>query len=393
MAKIKQKGKRFYILGTFDGKQREIALATDSKSTATSRFNRFELTRANDGFQAALEELQGKKILKRGEDPTYEQMAKLYRDYVSQSDTAPREITIAAHLRNLKRCIEATPEKTVSRIKPDKVRKELLPENPTPSQFRSYASIIRSVKGIFKRDALAYYHSRGIKVNNPFDGIKLKSPQVVAYSPLPSETRLKIWNDAQKELSADHAMIVLLALGGGLRRAEIQACRDHWFSVQADLVYLSIQEEKGFIPKSGEKRVVPITSEMWGILKKLRGDKERKFFIGRDGETLGTDFRAVSKWLRDKGVKSKKPLHSMRAEAGSLIAKQGGILEASRFLGHSTIVVTAKHYAGIEKLSPVLITDNPAIDPLAALAAQYGVSVDDLKKNLGKLAKKAAKPS
>src|SRR4030095_5429713 len=56
-------------------------------------------------------------------------------------------------------------------------------------------------------------------------------------------------------------------------------------------------------------------------------------------------FERLNEWLRFKGVKANKPLHEMRKEIGALIATKLGIYAASRFLRHSDITTTARHYA------------------------------------------------
>src|SRR5205814_8092464 len=56
-------------------------------------------------------------------------------------------------------------------------------------------------------------------------------------------------------------------------------------------------------------------------------------------------FDRLNEWLRSKGVKADKPLHEMRKEIGALIATEHGIFAASRFLRHSDITTTARHYA------------------------------------------------
>ncbi len=44
-------------------------------------------------------------------------------------------------------------------------------------------------------------------------------------------------------------------------------------------------------------------------------------------------------------VEGYKPLHTLRKEAGSIIATKAGIHAASQFLRHADIQVTAMHYA------------------------------------------------
>ena len=53
----------------------------------------------------------------------------------------------------------------------------------------------------------------------------------------------------------------------------------------------------------------------------------------------------MNAWLRSKGITANKPLHELRKELGALIATEQGIYAASRFLRHSDISTTARHYA------------------------------------------------
>lgn len=56
-------------------------------------------------------------------------------------------------------------------------------------------------------------------------------------------------------------------------------------------------------------------------------------------------FERLNEWLRSKGVTADKPLHELRKEIGALVATKHGIYAASRFLRHSDITTTARHYA------------------------------------------------
>ena len=56
-------------------------------------------------------------------------------------------------------------------------------------------------------------------------------------------------------------------------------------------------------------------------------------------------FDRLNAWLHAKGVTANKPLHELRKEIGAQIATHHGIYAASRFLRHSDITTTARHYA------------------------------------------------
>jgi integrase len=55
-------------------------------------------------------------------------------------------------------------------------------------------------------------------------------------------------------------------------------------------------------------------------------------------------FENLIAWLRDKGVETKTPLHTLRKEFGSLINQRHGIHAASLALRHANIGVTSLHY-------------------------------------------------
>ena len=56
-------------------------------------------------------------------------------------------------------------------------------------------------------------------------------------------------------------------------------------------------------------------------------------------------FDRLNAWLRGKGIRANKPLHELRKEVGAIIATEQGIYAASKFLRHSDITTTARHYA------------------------------------------------
>lgn len=55
-------------------------------------------------------------------------------------------------------------------------------------------------------------------------------------------------------------------------------------------------------------------------------------------------FDGLISWLEGQGVKSEKPLHTLRKEFGSEICAEHGICAASRLLRHSDIGTTSEYY-------------------------------------------------
>jgi integrase len=66
-------------------------------------------------------------------------------------------------------------------------------------------------------------------------------------------------------------------------------------------------------------------------------------------------WRSLNTWLRGKGVKQQKAIHSLRKESGSLIASTHGIEAARQHLGHRDIRTTSAHYVDKKKRIEVVI--------------------------------------
>ena len=85
------------------------------------------------------------------------------------------------------------------------------------------------------------------------------------------------------------------------------------------------------------------TSEF--VLEGTEPRPESKYYHYR----ADSDFRAVTAWLRGKGVQARMPLHALRKEWGSMINSEHGLKEASVALGHANIGITASTYVDSRK--------------------------------------------
>jgi len=56
-------------------------------------------------------------------------------------------------------------------------------------------------------------------------------------------------------------------------------------------------------------------------------------------------WRTLIDWLEDNGISARKKVHELRKLFGDAIVKQNGIFAGSAQLRHSTIQMTASHYA------------------------------------------------
>jgi len=372
---IVEENGRYYLRRTFEGKQREHALGANRRD-AKGKATRFIATAETTGYQAALEELKGKKVLKRGDDPTFKQMSELYREFNAQSGKPVAANTMKHNLQSLGRLMDLCGARTVSAINPDKLRGKPIKLGPP----------VRAAASMFKKSALNWYRKRGIQLFNPFAGMELPSEKPDPYIPLGEEVRKEMWRKS-RELPPVQRIIVLLALGAGLRREEIDKARLLWLKKEGGKYVLSIRKEKDFEPKSRQARLIPVSVELAEEILSLR-DKSEPFYLlpGTEGGELRMrpQYDAVYDWLRQFGIEDDKPLHVLRKECGSVVATEHGIFVASTVLGHSSVVITQNHYGSLVSCPTIdmdaLIAGKPKASPLEQVAAQYGIEPEKLKK-------------
>ena len=155
-------------------------------------------------------------------------------------------------------------------------------------------------------------------------------------------------------------LAMLLALGAGLRRGEIDGLKWSQIDFKKGIIRVEVTESAGLKTQDSQGEV-DIDEQMAAILQghkaKMRA-KERDFVIiaesrkeqRRGPHTWGQHYRAnaafdvLNAWLRRNGVTAKKPIHELRKELGALITQEHGIYAASRALRHSTVATTAAHY-------------------------------------------------
>lgn len=153
-----------------------------------------------------------------------------------------------------------------------------------------------------------------------------------------------ILRDARASLAdqPDVYRVILLALGAGLRRAEIENLR--WRSVDVAAGRVWVEASGGWRPKTAESEAAVDVDA--GLLREIQrgGTGEPGALVVPPGST-----KAAVLWLRSRGVDGNKPLHTLRKEFGSIVAHSADLLTASRQLRHSSLAVTAGVYVEARK--------------------------------------------
>jgi integrase len=389
----KKSGKktRYYyqITVTKDGvrKQREFPMG-DDKKLAKSKAARFKLTCEDSGVEAAIEELNGGKPLKKGDSPTVDQLEKLYREFQKVTSKPIRESTVYCNVMALRRIFKAVNATNLNQVNPSNLRKIMLGESPEDRKVRSFAATIMHAKSIFKPACLRFYETEGVKLKNIFEAVELNAPQIKPYTPL----NKKVINGALENLNtlpACEQIIFLLCYYYGLRRIEAEHCRMDWFSDNGKKVYITIESNEHFRTKTNEARVLPVARDIYERIVKLRNTLNPKdnFTAYVDSKTptarLDRRFKNLNAYLKKHGFTQKRAVQQLRKECGSrTVSETKSIFEAQRVLGHSSPTVTAKHYANLLNISTVgeTVIENSIQQKMADF---MGITVEELKTRLG----------
>ena len=225
---------------------------------------------------------------------------------------------------------------------------------------RSANSYLRNARALFSRRILRRLAELSVQVPAPlpFEGVEMERQGSTRYvSTIDASALLQA---ARKKLRGKHPdawRVILLALGAGLRRSEIDMLC--WTQIDAKRGEVRVLNHSTFEAKTDDSQGRIFVDA--GLLSEL-GPGGSLFVVeaGTPAAKRGgqyyrcqATFQRVTKWLRKHGVLSDRPLHALRKEFGSIIAEKSDIHTASRQLRHSTIATTAAYYADHRKKETV----------------------------------------
>lgn len=219
-------------------------------------------------------------------------------------------------------------------------------------------SIIRQARSLFAPRVVKFLSSLRLPEPLPFASVEFFPRESMRYiSRIDAGILMRQAREELAEKRPDDFLVMILALGAGLRRGEID--RLLWKDVDFSTCRIFIEESEHGALKSEESRgAVDIDASTAEILRGYRAAASGQFVISASKATngeasrswgnryrCGTVFERVNAWLRAHGVEGSKALHVLRKEAGAIVATRDGIFAASQFLRHADIGVTAAHYA------------------------------------------------
>ncbi len=251
----------------------------------------------------------------------------------------------------------------------------------------SFNKNLRQAKALFGRKILHFIEARAI-LPRPlfFEGARMESEPPMRYSSKIDPAAILL--DAREELAGSHletfkALFLCLVLG--LRRNEADTLL--WSQIDFARAQVDITPTEHNPLKSRDSaRMLALDPASVAVLRGWRAQAHGAFVLESPSAPkplartpvyrCKDTFAELAVWLRGKGITARKPIHELRKECGTLLLKQGQPIEAvSRYLGHSTLQITMKHYADIAKrratvdlsaLRPAEVAEFPASELHAA---------------------------
>ena len=232
------------------------------------------------------------------------------------------------------------------------------------SRMTSCNSTIRMARSLFADKVVRYIPTLRLPKPTPFEGVEFYPRQSSKYfSRIDAKELLRKAEEELRLADSPAFLAMLLALGAGLRRKEIDSLCWHQIDFQRELIRIEATD-KAQLKTADSRGEVFIDSSLAALLKELHVGADSEFVIQCEGKEGGVTnwgqryradavFGRVNDWLRANGVKAQKPLHELRKELGALVTSEHGIYAASRILRHSDVSTTARHYSDL-KTRPVV---------------------------------------
>ncbi len=371
-----------------------MGLGTNNKEEASRRAARLYMILREKGWDAALKQLSPDRNSTPKNQTTIGSFIDIVRPLAS---VRPRTFEIYAYaLRKIAR--EATGAKDTSRsgfdpkglgwrqatdllllskLTPNAVaqwKAKVLAEatqNPVARQRarRNVNSFVRNARALFSRKILKRLKAKDIVLPSPlaFEGFEFEEQGNTKYdSKIDATALLQNARSELAETDAEEWKVILLALGAGLRRSEIDGLcwsqldavrgeirivNHEYFQAKTDGSEGKIFVDPGLMAELGRFQIEPDTTPVVDGNIPFRQSSGRQYY--RCQET----FERVTSWLRNHGVTGDKPLHTLRKEFGSIICAAADIHTASRQLRHSNLATTAVFYADHRRRVSVPVTE------------------------------------
>lgn len=338
MASIYKRGKFWWIAYYANGKQHRRPLRTQNKHVAMREKQALESEFLSSG-----------RLATEPVDPDVEEFWKEYSAWAN-AHKRPRSIERTAlswkHLLSF-----AHPSRLgdISRQTIEDFKRARLAAGVKPQTVNNE---LRDLQAIFSR-AIKQQWFTG---QNPVLGVeRFHIPRTMPE--FHTEEQLLTLLDCAKRRSRTAEWVVLLTGWAGLRRAEVVNCRWEWFDFSHDSPVIRVQRSDTFELKDKEDRAIPMSRRIWDSFWPHRQSEGYVFeqavwSEGRHHYRFDPKKSLIAS-LKDAKLPTERPFQRLRHTFGSLHAQKGkSLFSISKWMGHSSVQVTERHYAGLQAYDP-----------------------------------------
>jgi integrase len=217
----------------------------------------------------------------------------------------------------------------------------------------SAAYYLRNAKSLFSAKIRAHI---GLALPEllPFSGVQIERPSAKYFASVDLAELIASARDDLADRDQEAFKVFLLSSMVGLRRKEIDLLP--WSAFRWNDNVIRVGHTRHFTPKTADSADdVMIDPELMAVFRGYRARAPKAEFVIASANAprprvlysfyrCERVFERLTRWLREHGVHSAKPIHELRKEFGSLICQKAGIHQASRALRHSDIRTTSAVY-------------------------------------------------
>ena len=251
-----------------------------------------------------------------------------YLDYVDikkKANTIEREMFVYNHFKKYIGDIKI--RSITSEMVEDYIRRRYLRDEISPATVRIEIKTLRQFFNVLI--------AHKFLVNNPINGVQ--GPKVIdkpiRFLTIEEETALIDVID-----SADFKDLIVAYLHSGARKEELLPKRFTWDCVDFEKQTIRITG------KRDKTRTVPMTDTLYKILVRRQSETDREFPFDFNYQNI---LKKLQIYYEKAGIKN-ADVHTLRRTFGSRLVQKGvPIFTVSKLLGHSSVVITEKHYVSL----------------------------------------------
>ena len=132
--------------------------------------------------------------------------------------------------------------------------------------------------------------------------------------------------------------LILMYINTGARRLEILKNNFTWDDIDFENRSITLHG------KGNKVRTIPLVDIAYEILNRRKNIENRQYPFDLDYDAI---FPRIKKYYKKANIKDAN-IHTLRKTFGSLLVQQEvNIFTVSKLMGHSNVLVTEKHYAGL----------------------------------------------